>query len=111
MNCIVISEALCWLRYIKSLGKSPISILLIESGINFRVLMEPCSINLNLIFSNENHSKINIFFFLLVSKLRNDKQCLVKSFLALINVEQGAHDLQGVSHEHIKKNKKNKHLS
>jgi hypothetical protein len=54
--------------------------------------MEPCSINLHLISSNENHSEINNFCFLLVSMLRNDKHahCLVKNFWALINVEQGA---------------------
>jgi hypothetical protein len=75
--------------------------------------MEPCSINLNLIFSNENHSEINSFCFLLVSKLRNDKHahCLVKSFLALINVEQGAHDLQGLPHDHIQKKKTNTYLN
>jgi hypothetical protein len=89
-----------------------INFLFFESGINFGVLMEPCSINLNLIFSNENHSEINNFFFLLVSKLRNDKHahCLVKSFLALINVEQGAHDLQGLPHDHIQKKKTNTYL-
>lgn len=71
--------------------------------------MEPCSINLHLISSNENHSEINNFCFLLVSILRNDKHahCLVKSFWALINVEQGAHDLQGLPHDHIQK-KQNK---